>query len=172
LHRIEWPALFPDGSCPPPPPTPHPTPPPRTTTTQPHTRCPPPQAPLFVFCSICLYLLPAKQQHARDGPNGCRGEGRGPGIAGSPLGWGETRREKQRCPGGTGCRAGKGRAAVWTSRLAEILSAIRHFCKETRVGGGPLHVSQGWSLVSMLQLRTLTAGCFVETRCPEPAEIA
>jgi hypothetical protein len=35
-----------------------------TTTTHPHTRCPPPQAPLFVFCSICVYLLPAKQQYA------------------------------------------------------------------------------------------------------------
>jgi hypothetical protein len=31
---------------------------------------------------------------------------------------------------------------------------------------------QGWSLVSTLRLRTLTAGCFVETRCREPAEIA
>ena len=26
--------------------------------------------------------------------------------------------------------------------------------------------------VPVLQLRALTAGCFVETRCPEPAEIA
>ena len=63
----------------------------------------------------------------RDGPNGCRGEGGGPGIAGSRLGWGENRREKQRCPGGTGCRAGKGRAAVWTSQ-AEVRK--RHFGKQ------------------------------------------
>jgi hypothetical protein len=36
----------------------------------------------------------------RDGPNGRRGEGGGPGIAGNHLRWGENRREKQRCPGG------------------------------------------------------------------------
>ena len=68
-----------------------------------------------------------KYSSSRDGPNGCRGEGGGPGIAGSRLGWGENRREKQRCPGGTGCRAGKGRAAVWTSQ-AEVRK--RHFGKQ------------------------------------------
>ena len=80
-----------------------------------------------VIASAEVLALGAEHLHAigvvesawyvgRDGPNGCRGEGGGPGIAGSRLGWGENRREKQRCPGGTGCRAGKGRAAVWTSQ--------------------------------------------------------
>jgi hypothetical protein len=38
----------------------------------------------------------------------------------------------------------------------------------------PLHLAQGQSLVSVLQLRTMAAGCFVETRCRErePAEIS
>jgi hypothetical protein len=62
----------------------------------------------------------------RDGPNGRqeggaggRGGGGGGGIAGSRLRWGANRREKQRCSGGTGCRAGKGGAAVWS--LTQLL---------------------------------------------------